>query len=169
MSAHILFLGDNHSKFDHIAPAIVSENATGRTVDAVIFLGDIEARRPFEIEIAPILALGVHVFLIPGNHDTDTEENWRNLQGSMHRNISGRVIDIAGTKVAGLGGIFRGLWYPRDSKSASPFEAPRFDSYDEFALNLGQKQGLKRRLTKMNRPERSLRMMFCGRFSTNAS
>ena len=132
----------------------MSESAAGRPVDAVIFLGDIEAQRPFETEIAPILALGVEVLWIPGNHDTDTEENWRNLEGTMHRNISGRVIDIAGTRVAGLGGIFRGFWVPRDFKKQSADGEPHFDSYDEFARDLRQRQGLQRRLTKLDRVQR---------------
>ena len=151
MSAHILFLGDNHGNFDHIAPAIVSENDAGRPVDAVIFLGDIEAKRSFENEIAPILALGVEVYWIQGNHDTDTEENWRNLQESMHRNIGGRVVDIAGTRVAGLGGIFRGFLYPRNSKNMDAVTEPRFDSYDDFSHDLHQRQRLQRRLSKMDR------------------
>lgn len=137
----IFLLGDNHGNFDHIAPAIERERAAGNPVEAVVFLGDIEAQRDFEIEIAPILALGVEVFWIVGNHDTDTEDNWRHLQNSMHRRIDGKVVEIAGVRVAGLGGVFRGqIWFPRDSKNAGAVEDPRFDSYAAFAADLRRRQ-----------------------------
>ncbi len=162
----ILILGDNHGNFDHIAPAIEREHAAGNSVEAAIFLGDIEAQRDFELEIAPIEALGVPVYWIVGNHDTDTEENWRHLQNSQHRRIDGKVIEIAGIRIAGLGGVFRGaIWFPRDSKNADAVEEPRFDSYADFAADLHQKQGLKRRLSKMDRiqmeaiPDRIAKLM----------
>lgn len=162
----ILILGDNHGCFDHIAPAIVSERAAGREVEAVIFLGDIEAQRDFELEIAPIEALGVPVYWIVGNHDTDTEENYRHLQNSQHRRLDGRVVEIAGHRFAGLGGVFRGeIWFPRDSKNAAAVEEPRFRNYEAFAADLRQRQGLKRRLSKLDKiraeavPDRIAKLM----------
>ncbi len=162
----IFILGDNHGCFDHIAPAIVAERAAGHEVEAVIFLGDIEAQRDFGLQIAPIEALGVEVFWIVGNHDTDTEENWRHLQNSQHRRIDGKVVEIAGLRIAGLGGVFRGaIWFPRDSKNAGAVEEPRFDSYADFAADLHQKQGLKRRLSKLDKiraeavPDRIAKLM----------
>lgn len=113
----ILFLGDVHGHFDHILPAIRAQQKVGKQVSAVIFLGDIEPQKPFEEEIKPILDTGVEVFWIRGNHDTDTKETWERLQGSMHRCIDGKVVEIDGLRVAGLGGVFRGeIWYPREEK-----------------------------------------------------
>ncbi|MFO1345984.1 MAG: metallophosphoesterase [Rhodocyclaceae bacterium] len=163
----ILLIGDNHGRFRHVLDAITFVRASGMgAISDVIFLGDIEAQRPFETEIAPILALGVEVHWIVGNHDTDSEENWRHLQGSMHRRLDGRVTEIAGLRIAGLGGVFRGqIWFPRDSKNAAAVEDPAFQSYDEFSADLGKKQGLKRRLSKMDRiqmeaiPDRIAKLM----------
>lgn len=138
----ILLCGDNHGRFGHILDAIefVRASAMG-TISDVIFLGDIEAQRPFEIEIAPILALGVEVHWIVGNHDTDSEENWRHLQGSMHRRLDGKVTEIAGLRIAGLGAVFRGqIWYPRDSKNADAVAEPHFDSFTDFEADLRRRQ-----------------------------
>jgi len=147
----ILILGDNHGRFDHIPPAIAAERARSCRVDAVIFLGDIEAQRDFEQEVAPIEALGVAVHWIVGNHDTDSEDNWRHLQNSQHRRIDGRVVEVCGIRVAGLGGIFRGaIWFPADSKSVSAEEL-HFRNYEGFARDLHSRPGVQRRLSKMDR------------------
>ncbi len=148
MSA-IWFLGDNHAHFDHIDQAIADAKVKP---SAVIFLGDIEAPIPLEHCIENILRADVQVYWIRGNHDTDTEENWRNLLSpkAMGRNIDGKIVEIDGVKIAGLGGVFRGeIWYPRASSNAEAI-APRFRSYDEYRKDLQQKQGLKRRLSKMD-------------------
>ena len=64
------------------------------------------------------------------NHDTDTVENWRNLFQSQlaDRNLHGRVVQIDGVRVAGLGGVFRGeVWYP------DPADAPfNYESYEDY-------------------------------------
>lgn len=67
----IYLLSDVHGQFDHILPALKKTQARDG-VQTVIFLGDIEAQKPFEEEIAPLLDAGVDVWFIPGNHDTDT-------------------------------------------------------------------------------------------------
>jgi hypothetical protein len=71
-------------------------------------LGDIQARRPLQVELAPILAL-TEVWFIPGNHDTDSDADHDHLFGSelADRNLHARVVEIAGFRVAGLGGVFR--------------------------------------------------------------
>ncbi len=134
-------LGDVHSHFDHIEQAI---DAAKDKPAAVIFLGDIEAPIPLEDCIEGILKRGVEVYWIRGNHDTDTEENWSNLQGSMHRNIDGKVIAIAGVRVAGLGGIFRGeVWHP-DIDGGKPVHA----TYQEYEKFIRSNANLKRRLSR---------------------
>lgn len=143
----IWFLGDIHGSFGHVFQAVEAAPALPR---AVIFLGDIEPCRPFDDEIAPLLARGIDVFWIRGNHDTDTEAGWRCLTTptTMARNIDGRVVAIGGVRVAGLGGIFRGdIWYPRCSANAREHPAS-FDSFEDFRRDLHERQGLTRRLLK---------------------
>lgn len=106
---NILFFGDNHSRFDHIITAV----ERGKP-DAIILLGDIQARRPLEFELAPIHGKTVIRF-IHGNHDTDTDFDFRHILKPKlaHGNLLGRVEGIAGVRIAGLGGIFRGkVWMP---------------------------------------------------------
>jgi Icc-related predicted phosphoesterase len=63
--------------------------------------------------IAPIIQTGATIRWIHGNHDTveyarlwDDAEDW-----SLHR----RVETIAGRRMAGIGGVFRGrVWFPKN-------------------------------------------------------
>ncbi|MDQ0612230.1 hypothetical protein QFZ83_006401 [Variovorax sp. W1I1] len=75
----------------------------------------IEVSCPLQVELAPILDRTA-VYFIHGNHDTDSDPDYDNLFGSelADRNLHGRIVELAGYKVAGLGGIFRGkIWDPR--------------------------------------------------------
>ena len=110
----ILLFGDVHGDFRHVISAVEEHRP-----DAIVLLGDIEATRPLERELESILSK-TEVFFIHGNHDTDTVENYRNLFQSQlaDRNLHGRVVEIGGVKVAGLGGVFRGeIWYPTTPES----------------------------------------------------
>ena len=123
----ILLLGDNHGHFDHIIEAVQQHRP-----EAIIFLGDIEAQRPLEQELAQIMGL-TEVWWIPGNHDTDSVANHDNLFASAlaDRNLHGRVVEIAGLKVAGLGGVFRGeVWYPD-----RPDAPVNYESYAAYQKN----------------------------------
>jgi predicted phosphodiesterase len=129
----ILMLGDVHGDIDHL-PYLIDEIKPA----AVIFLGDIEAPLPFQHFVAEISAL-TEVWWIPGNHDTDTTENYVHLYESelADRNLHGRVVNIAGVRVAGLGGVFRRqVWYPP--------EAPSFLSFEDM---VGEKFRHKKALT----------------------
>ncbi len=139
----IWLLGDVHSHFDHIAQAL---DAAKVKPAAVIFLGDIEAPIPFEDCIEGILRRDVQVFWIRGNHDTDTQENWGNLQGSMHRSIDGKVITVDGLRIAGLGGVFRGEVWHEGIDSGSP----SFLSYAEYEKAIRNERNLKQRLRKQD-------------------
>jgi predicted phosphodiesterase len=140
----IYFLGDVHSSFDHILPCIESDDANNKSV---IFLGDLEPKKPFEEEIQPLLDAGMDVWFIHGNHDTDSKQTWENLEGSEHRNLHGRVVEIEGSKIAGLGGIFRGeIWFPDNSESG--LSKPKHHSYEEYKQFISSKSPLKRRLSK---------------------
>lgn len=105
----IYFFGDTHGCFDHVIDVVGQDRPT-----AVVFLGDLQAQRPLEIELATILDK-TEVWFIHGNHDTDSEADYDNLFGSAlaDRNLHGRVVEIDGLRIAGLGGIFRGqVWAP---------------------------------------------------------
>jgi len=120
----IYFLGDVHGNFDHILPALQSDVPADGKPKTVIFLGDIEAQKPFEAEIAPLLNAGIDVWFIHGNHDTDSRQNWANLLPSWQRNLHGRVVTIEGLRVAGLGGIFRSeIWYPPEASRHTSYAA----------------------------------------------
>lgn len=115
----ILFCGDPHGHFGHIIEAVQEHRPA-----AVILLGDLQAQRPLEVELALILDK-TEVWFIHGNHDTDSEADHDNLFGSTlaHRNLHGRVVEIAGQRIAGLGGVFRGkVWAP---PAPATFENPK--------------------------------------------
>lgn len=118
MSGPILFCGDPHGRFDHIVRAAQEMKAS-----AVILLGDLQPRRALHLELGPIAG---KTWFIHGNHDTDSEEGFRNVWDSemAGRNLHGRVVTFPdGTKVAGLGGVFRGrVWMPPEEPS---FESMR--------------------------------------------
>lgn len=105
----LLFVGDPHGDFSVAIRAVDKHRP-----DAVILLGDLQARRPLQLELAPILDR-TEVWFIHGNRDTDSETDHDNLFKSdlIDRNLHGRVIDICGLQVAGLGGVFReSAWAP---------------------------------------------------------
>lgn len=104
----VLFCGDPHGRFRHIVQAAQEADAS-----AVILLGDLQARRPLNEELAPIADM---VWFIHGNHDTDSDADFVHLWDSSlaDRSLDGRVVQLPdGTRVAGLGGVFRGtVWVP---------------------------------------------------------
>ncbi len=104
----ILFCGDPHGKFDAIVRAAVEHAAS-----AVVLLGDLQPIKPLCIELADIAE---KVWFIHGNHDTDSERDFVNVfeDDLADRSLHGRVITFPdGTRVAGLGGVFRAaVWDP---------------------------------------------------------
>lgn len=122
----IYLCGDPHGRFGHIVDAVREAYVSGKCPDAVILLGDLECARPLDQELQAILGM-TSVWFIPGNHDTDQHISMASLNtGSLaKRNLHGRVVDIAGIQVAGLGGVFRSsIW--------SPPSDPHFHSYEEW-------------------------------------
>jgi Calcineurin-like phosphoesterase len=110
----LLFCGDPHGQWQHIIDAALQTQAR-----AVILLGDLEPARPLHIELE---AVRERVWFIHGNHDTDHAANFANVWHSelAERNLHGRVVTLpCGTRIAGLGGVFRGaVWYPKDAQIA---------------------------------------------------
>jgi len=122
----IFFCGDVHGNFAFVIQAV----RVHRPV-AVVFLGDLQAQRPLEQELEAILGL-TEIWFIHGNHDTDSQADHDNLflSALADRNLHGRVVEVAGTRIAGLGGVFRGeVWCPP--------EAPEY----EFAKAYLKKKG----------------------------
>lgn len=124
----ILFFGDPHTQLRAVAATTLALRPR-----AIVLLGDVQACAPLDVELADVLDAGVQVTWIFGNHDADLgEQMWLNLTsadlnprsaaGALH----GKVLDVAGIRVAGLGGIFRSsAWLPPDE--------PRARTFDELA------------------------------------
>ncbi|WP_159273324.1 metallophosphoesterase [Variovorax boronicumulans] len=128
----LVFFGDPHGDLDPVIAAVERFRP-----EAIVLLGDIQARQPLHVELGPILGL-TEVWFIHGNHDTDTVEDFDNLFGSQlaDRNLHGRVVEIAGYKVAGLGGIFRSkIWDPQQ-----PIEKAAFQSSDAMRRTMKREE-----------------------------
>lgn len=123
----ILLCGDPHGRFDQLIEAVAAHRPA-----AVILLGDIDAPRPLEVELATIADL-TQIWFIHGNHDTDSDATYDNLFGSSlrERNLHGRVAEIDGLRIAGLGGVFRGqVWMPP--------QPPRYPDAEAFLATCGK-------------------------------
>lgn len=98
----IFFCGDPHGHFEHIHDAVREHRPA-----AIVLLGDVQPLEPLGLALKPILDL-TEVWWIHGNHDTDSEADYDNLFGSAlaDRNLHGRVMEVAGTRIAGLGASF---------------------------------------------------------------
>lgn len=124
-SAHgpkLMLFGDPHGDFEPVRRAVLRF-----APQAVILLGDLTPAMPLHQELADILP-ATEVWFIHGNHDTDSELYHDRLwQSDMaDRNLHGRVVQIAGLLVAGLGGIFRQtVWYPRGDASEPAWHSPQ--------------------------------------------
>lgn len=116
----LMFFGDPHGDFRPIVAAVRRYRP-----EAIILLGDVQARQPLHIELQSIRDL-TQIWFIHGNHDTDSDADYDNLWGSelADRNLHGRVVEIAGYRVAGLGGVFRGkIWNPDEPEANAPFRS----------------------------------------------
>lgn len=113
----IAFLGDIHRDWDSIDRGLA---ALRQQLKAAVLLGDIECHQPLDQIATPLLDRGIAVHWIFGNHDhdggpqmwanlVDPSRNPRTAAGALH----GRVSDIQGLRVAGLGGTFSArVWHP---------------------------------------------------------
>lgn len=103
----ILFAGDPHGSYSHLYPFIQEhENVS------LIILGDLQLTTSDELDK---LAQFCDLWFIHGNHDSKTVSAYEALWGTKwkSRNLHGKVVDIQGIKIAGLGGVFRGqIWMP---------------------------------------------------------
>lgn len=140
----IWFAGDIHGRFSHVLAAL-ERTPTAERPAAIVFLGDLEPQRPLLKEYQPFLDAEVEPWHIHGNHDTDRKDTWQNMIDAQERNLHGRVVEVAGMRIAGLGGVFRSeVWYPRDGT-----EQPEFQDYADYERHLRRQIGVRRRVSKM--------------------
>ncbi len=110
----IWFLGDVHAQFKHLARTLLAAPEPPRWL---VFLGDVDIdHQPFREILAPLHRAfpEVRVAFIHGNHDADTHKHWAMLHDCGDAiPLHGRVLELDGVRVAGLGGVFQGrIWYP---------------------------------------------------------
>jgi len=106
----ISFIGDPHGHFEDIISTALEQRPK-----ALVLLGDLDLERPLTQELKAVRDAGIQIHWIPGNHDGDRDEWYANLFGGHAGglNLHGRVVEIAGQRVAGLGGVFREqVWRP---------------------------------------------------------
>lgn len=107
-SAPVFYCGDPHGDFGRISQALtLAQRSTA------ILLGDMEPTIPLQQQFRGVLH---RIWYIHGNHDTDTSQVAELVFDSevADRNTHGRVVTLSdGTRLAGLGGVFRGaVWNP---------------------------------------------------------
>lgn len=103
----ILFAGDPHGSFSHLYPFVKNHKDL-----ALVILGDLQLTSIDELEH---LAQYCDLWFIHGNHDSKTVAAFDAIWGSHwnERNLHGKVVEIQGKRIAGLGGVFRGqIWMP---------------------------------------------------------
>ena len=107
----ILFCGDPHGCFANVISAVHQYRP-----EAIVLLGDYNLDVPLERYLQAIIGM-TELFWIPGNHDFDSTAEYENLFHSAlsYNNLHLKVVEIAGLRIAGLGGIFMGrVWRPGD-------------------------------------------------------
>ncbi|WP_019868446.1 metallophosphoesterase family protein [Methylovulum miyakonense] len=105
----ILFAGDPHGNFNALIAAVHKHKP-----EAVVMLGDYDLDKPLEEYLADIIG-STEIWWIAGNHDFETPNKYHNLFHSAlaHKSLHLKVAEVAGIRIAGLGGIFLGrVWYP---------------------------------------------------------
>jgi predicted phosphodiesterase len=122
----IIVAGDPHGNFSPILRACGAQEP-----GTLILLGDCELRMPLRQMLAPPFDAGWNVRWILGNKDAETEAVFDNLAVDFPAgDIGGKVIEVAGLRIAGLGGVFKPrIWCPD--------EPPHFNTRHEFLASLG--------------------------------
>lgn len=127
------FLGDVHGEFKHIAEAVLAEEVKPKWL---VLLGDIDIDHISFGEVIEPLRRNfpeTRVAFIHGNHDADSVESWECLHNCGDAvGLHGKVTELNGIKVAGLGGNFMArIWAPPSK--------PSFESKDK-AMDRGPYQ-----------------------------
>lgn len=108
------FVGDVHGEFKYVARSLKAAEVQPRWI---VFAGDIDIPHKPLREILELIRRwdpAIQVAFIPGNHDADSYEHWEMLHDAGDAiSLHGQVIEMAGIRVAGLGGHFVGrVWMP---------------------------------------------------------
>jgi predicted phosphodiesterase len=123
-NGNIFFCGDLHGNFHGLISAVMLYRP-----EAIVLLGDImgdDPEKSLDEELLEIIDL-TQIYWIAGNHDTDTINAYKLLFQSRLSggNLHGRVVEVAGRRIGGLHGVFRGkIWRPEGS--------PVFGSYCDY-------------------------------------
>ncbi|OBY06412.1 hypothetical protein BAE36_14990 [Rhizobium leguminosarum bv. trifolii] len=121
----VAFFGDPHGNFRPVRELIRKVHPAYS-----IFLGDFDLDRPLDIELADLTLVGSSIFFIHGNHDAD-RESWHDFvfeSGLSNSNLAGRVVELDGVRVAGLGGVFHAdVWHPQNAGGI-----PKFNTRSEY-------------------------------------
>lgn len=121
----ILLYADAHGDFNPLLDAC--HRLCPRTV---ILLGDAGLPRPLSEVLPPAILGDAEVLWIHGNHDADRQDLWDNLTNNQSGALSGRIVQVADTRIAGLGGVYRGkVWLPRHGDEAPASSAANRAAY----------------------------------------
>lgn len=133
MPSPIVIAGDPHGNFAPILRACAEQEP-----GTLILLGDCELRVPLRHMLASLFTMGWDVRWILGNKDAETTTLFDHLAGDFPEgDIGGKVIEVAGLRIAGLGGVFKPrIWYPRVEEPGGTIEPPRFNTRAEFLASL---------------------------------
>jgi len=120
----ILFAGDPHGNFQPLIAAVRKHKP-----EAVVLLGDYDLDKPLEEYLQDIIG-DTQIWWIAGNHDFLSPSHYDNLfhcaLADNHLHL--KVTEIAGLRIAGLGGIFLGrVWYPP--------QAPKWSGKQHYLLS----------------------------------
>ena len=107
---NVIVVGDTHGDHAHVITL-----AREHQPDAMIHVGDFDLEAPFTDVFAPVLEI-CPLYFVAGNHDFDNADYYDHLfQDTAELNLHGRVVDVHGLRIAGLGGNFQSrIWYPPD-------------------------------------------------------
>ncbi len=137
MSSPIVIAGDPHGNFGPLLRAC-NEHDPG----TLILLGDCELRVSLHHMLSPLFATGWQVRWIIGNKDTETNTAFDNLvTDHPDGDIGGRVIEVAGLRIAGLGGVFKPrIWHPRPDQPGGKIDPPSFSTRQDFLASLSPRE-----------------------------
>ncbi|WP_460489269.1 metallophosphoesterase family protein [Curvibacter fontanus] len=119
------FVGDVHGEFRHLAQSLLQAQLRPYWI---VFVGDIDIdHRPFNEIFAPLRRFDpdLRIAFIHGNHDADSHEHWSMLHDAGDAvALHGKVANLSGVRVAGLGGHFvQGVWLPPAAPACSSKQA----------------------------------------------
>lgn len=128
LEKRLLVIADTHGHLSYSDPLrLLPVIASGKAADIVCFLGDHDIR-----DLARILPMleGKRCLGVPGNHDASDIYDALPIE-----NIHGRVIEVAGIRIAGFGGCprykndMRYALYAEDEASACLEQLPAADIF----------------------------------------